>query len=197
MKVFRIALLGTAAACSSVAAYAATVTENFTGIISGSNTIDTNGLFGKPGANLAGKPIAIYTQYVTTLFTNRGVCRTSPLCTYYYSEKISGTPGSVLTSVTVDGQRVVYSPTYLSDVIFDDNGRNQFSPMTDVWSGWGQGVRGSALSVAFTSPVAFGVPLSPKNPPVLIRSTDFVSFFKPSDQIPSETLNFAVTSASP
>lgn len=197
MKVLRTILLGTAIVCSAATAHAVTITENFVGVISGANTTDTTGLFGKPGADLAGKAITIHTQYVTTLFTNRGVCRTSPLCTYDYSENNPGTPGSVLTSVTVNGQRVVYAPAYEGVVFFQDNYQNRFSASTDVWSGWGLGFRGSDVSVAFKSAVAFGVPLSPGNGPVLNVNTDIVYFYQPSDQIPSETLTFSVTSATP
>ncbi len=197
MKMLKTAMLATAIVCSAVAAHAATITENLVGVISGANTTDTTGIFDKAGANLAGQKIQIYTQYVTNLFTSHANCRTSRPCEHYDSQGNPGTPGSVLTSLTVNGKRVVYSPTYSGQLIFSNYQGSLLYVNTDVYSGFGQGFRGSALSVAFTSPVAFGVPLSPGNGPILDKSTDFVSFFVAASQLPVEELTFSVTSASP
>jgi hypothetical protein len=198
MRVLHSAMLAAAVACSTVAAEAATITENFTGTIAGASTTDTLGLFGAPGANLAGQAIAIHTQYVTTLFTGHKGCRISPsLCMYYYSQSSPGVTGSVLTSVTINGKTVVYSPTSYGEVLFSNEATNAFVAYTDA-TAFSDGLRGSALYVLFASPVAFGVPLSPGNGPVLNSKIDYVEFFTPSPgELPAETLNFLVTGAHP
>ena len=196
MPKVQTALLATVLSCSLGAAQAATVTEDLVGTISGQNTTDTAGLFGARGGSLAGQPITIHTQYVTAPFNSSGYCRTSHQCTHYESQGVAGTPGSVLTSVTLNGKTVTYAPTYIGQIILDNNNAHNFSAYTDVYSGFGEGRRGSALSVAFTSALSFGAPLSPANPPVLHKSTDYLSFFDASSMLPVEELNFSINSAS-
>ncbi len=190
------AFLVAALSCSLGAAHAATVTEDLVGTISGQNTTDTAGLFGAPGASLAGQPVTIHTQYVTAPFNSSGYCRTSHQCSHYESQGVAGTPGSVLTSVTLNGKTVTYAPTYIGQIILDNNNAHNFDAYTDAYSGFGEGRRGSGLFVAFTSALAFGAPLSPGNPPVLHKNTDYLSFFDASSTLPVEQLNFSINSAS-
>ncbi len=188
-----------AVVCSWVtaqAAGAATVTEDIVGVISGANTTDTAGLFGTAGANLSGKAVTIHTQYVTTPFNSSGYCRTSRQCSHYESQGVAGTSGSITNSVTLNGRTLTYAPTYIGQIILDNNNAHNFAAYTDVYSGFGEGRRGSALSVAFTSALAFGAALSPGNQPVLHKNTDYLSFFDASSTLPIEQLNFSIDSAS-
>ena len=187
----------TAMLASGAPAHAATITENISGTISGVNTVDTEGLFGPAGGDLKGKAVIIHAQYITEDFTESEKCRISPAtCTYEGSQGSVNTPGSVLIAVTINGKQVTYAPAHYGEILSSNASTNTFAAYVDTTS-FGLGYRGAALSLAFTSPVAFGRPLAPGNLPAPNNSTtDYVEFFVPSDQLPAETLNFVADSAS-
>ncbi len=192
-------VLGTAALLSPMLQAQSTsmITENITGTISGAQTTDKAGLFGAPGANLAGKTITLHLQYVPSYFNSNGKCRVSPsVCTYDRSQGSPNTPGAVLISVTVNGRQQAYSSTYFGETILSNQPPRRFVLSADASSGFAMtNGRGCMVSTLFESPLVFGQPLSPGNPPTLNNNADFVDFFQNGGQLPAETLSFLVTGA--
>ena len=183
------AMIGTA----SFAA-APVITENLAGTIGGASTVDTNGYFGKAGANLSGAAITIYVQYVPKLLGASQDCRTHA-CTFNQSVQAADTPGSVLVILTVNGQRLVYSPTYESVAFFSTQNPYALTLDVDAYSGFSLGLPGIQLYIPTQAAPLFGHPLLPASPPVLRKANDYVDFFNASDQTPAEELTFAVTEA--
>ena len=170
------------------------VTENITGTISGSKTVDKHGYFGKPGTDLSGATISIYVQYVPRLFGASQTCRNNS-CTYNQSVQAKDTQGSLLVTLTVNGQRLVYSPTDEGVIFFSTQAPYQLTVDSDAYSGFGIGLPGLQLGVPVGEAPLFGQPLLPGSPPVQNVSTDYVDFFTADDQTPREELSFAVTKA--
>ena len=193
MTKFRSAIPAAALLLTAGAAQATVVTETFVGTIKGADVKDTDGLFGPAGASLAGQTITIKTRYDTALLPTAGVCRTGPACTYDESQKA---PTSVTSTFTVGGVTVSYVAEVIGAVFFQNNYQNRFSAETNSFSGQNEATHGSAVSVSFTNPVAFGKQLSPANK-VVPNRPDFASFFKAGDDQASETLSFVVTQATP
>ena len=183
-------LAGTASAAQA----ATVISENETGVISGPSTTDTLGLFGPAGANLTGKTITIHTQYVPAYFGSVTNCRIASSCTKAISQGSLNTPGAVLISLTVNGKQVVYTSAHIGQVLFDKGSQNFFNIYADTLD-FGYGYNGVRVSTSFSSPVTFGSTLSPTNPPALNTPVDNVEFFQIDDELPAETLFFAVTSA--
>jgi len=185
-------LLGSAGVAES-----ATVTENLVGMISGSNTTDTLGLFGPAGANLTGQPISIYFKYTTDDFTSQTACR-SHSCVTHVSKNSPNTPGSVLITVSVNGQRHVYAPVHYGAVLFQTVSPDALKIYSDC-TDYALGYTGAAVYVPFLSAPTFGSPLSPTDDPLLNQVVDYVSFYSPStadaSELPSEQLSFFVSSA--
>lgn len=184
----------TAAALSLVAtaSWAAppVITENLIGTISGSQTLDTRGYFGKAGADLSGATVAIYLQYVPTLLGPGQSCRNHS-CTFNESYKMPDTQGSLLVTITINGHRVVYSPTYESVIFFPTQRPYQLTIDSDAFSGFGIGLPGIQFAAEFTSAPVFGQSLSPSNQPVLQASgSDYINFYDVNDQTPSEQLTY-------
>ncbi len=184
----------TAAALSIIAtaSHAAppVITENLTGTISGSQTIDTKGYFGKAGTNLSGATVAIYLQYVPKLFGASQTCRNNA-CTYNESFKMADTQGSLLVTITINGQRVVYSPTYQGAIFFPTQGANQLTIDADAFSGFGDGLPGLQFATLFKSAPKFGQPL--RGPVLQASASDYIAFFDASDQTPVEQLSYTPT----
>lgn len=176
------------------AASATTVTEMFVGTIKGAQTIDTDGIFGPVGDDLAGQQVTIKTRYVTALLPRMAKCKINPMtCSYDRTQQSSA--NAVVITFTVRGKQSIYSSTIYGDVIFNNSKPYQFVPEANVASGQNQGGRGGAVNVSFIAPVIFGKQLSPGNKPV-IGVSDLISILKPGDTYASEQLTFVVTKAS-
>ena len=172
------------------------VTENLTGTISGSQTVDTEGYFGKAGANLSGAAVKIYLQYVPALLGSSQTCRNQS-CTYNEAYQTADTQGSLLVTITVNGHRVVYTPTDEGVVFFSTQSPYQLTVDSDAFSGFGIGLPGIQLAARFTSAPVFGQSLSPGNGPVLRASgSDYIDFYDAANQTPVEELSYAVTGGS-
>ncbi len=189
-------LATTALAMISTASFAAApvVTENLTGTIGGASTVDTQGYFGKAGTDLSGAAITIYLQYVPKLLGASQDCRTHA-CTYNTSAQAPDTPGSVLVTLTVNGQRLVYSASYESAAFFATQTPYALTLDVDAFSGFGLDLPGIQLYVPTTAAPLFGQPLLPASPPVLHKANDYVDFFNAANQTPVEELTFTVTKA--
>ena len=136
------------------------ITENVSGTISGNSAVDNKGYFGKAGADLSGAKVAIYVQYVPKLFGPGMECRNNA-CTYNTSVQMPDTQGSLLINVTINGSRVVYSPTYEGAIFFNTQAPYQLTVDSDAFSGFGIGLPGLQLATQFKSAPTFGHPLSP------------------------------------
>ena len=193
----RCTLIATALTLVATASLASpVVTENLSGTISGSNTVDKKGYFGKAGADLSGAKVAIYIQYVPTLLGPSMECRNNN-CTYNTSVQMLDTQGSLLVTVTINGTRVVYSPTYEGAIFFNTNAPYQLTVDSDAFSGFGIGLRGLQLATQFKAAPIFGHPLSPGNGPVLrASSSNYIAFFNANDQVPVENLSYIPTAGS-
>ncbi len=183
-----VTLIG--AACTANAASA--ISEIETGTIAGASTVDTFGVFGPAGANLAGKTVSIYMHYVPSYFGPVENCRFSP-CTYYVSQGQPSTPGATLISISIEGKRVTYTSSEYGEVLFDRSSSNFFYIYANT-SDFGLGYRGVRVSTSFSAPVTFGSALSPGNSPVFGFNADNIEIFTPSDELPAETLTFLVNS---
>ena len=169
------------------------VTENLTGIVSGSQTFDTRGYFGPAGSNLSGAKISIYLQYVPGLLGPSQTCR-NHACTYNVSAQMPDTPGSLLITITINGHRAVYSPSYEAVVFFPTQTPFQLTIDADAFSGFGIGLPGLQFAALFKSAPVFGQPLSPGNRPVLQASaSDYLSFYDAQSQTPVEQLTYTPT----
>ena len=187
----------TAAALSMIAtaslAAQPVITENLTGTISGSRTTDTRGFFGAAGADLSGATVAIYLQYVPRLLGPSQACRNHS-CTYNESQKLPDTPGALLVTITINGNRIVYSPAYEAAVFFPTQRPYQLTIDSDAYSGFGIGLPGVQFAALFKSAPVFGQPLSPGNQPVEQASpSDYVAFYDASSQTPVEQLTYTPT----
>ena len=172
------------------------ITENLSGTISGSNVIDKKGYFGKSGADLSGAKVAIFFQYVPSKVGPSVQCRNDG-CTYNTSVQMPDTQGSLLITVTINGTRVVYSPTYEGAIFFNTRSPYQLTIDSDAFSGFGIGLPGLQLAAQFQSAPLFGQPLSPGNQLVLQASpSDYVAFYDAINQTPVETLSYIPTSGS-
>ncbi len=194
----RCALITTAFTLVATASLAASpvVTENVSGTISGSNTVDTRGYFGKAGADLSGAKVAVYMQYVPSLLGPSMECRSNS-CTYNTSVQMPDTQGSLLIAVTINGHRVVYSPTYEGAIFFDTHAPYQLTVDSDAFSGFGIGLRGLQFATQFKSTPLFGHPLSPGDEPVLrASSSDYIAFYGANDETPIENLSYTPTGGS-
>ncbi len=182
---------------SAGAAKATTVTQNLVGMISGSHTVDTLGLFGPAGANLTGQPISIYFKYTTEDLTTVKVQRNG--YTSYRSQNSSSTPGSVLVTVTVNGKRLTYVPSAWANVGIPTLAPYKLFLQDEADSYYSQSKTqpGVQLTVEYLQAPTFGGPLSPTDDPVLNKVNDRVDFF-PSLNTggPIEQLSFFVSSAS-
>ena len=188
--------LTAAVSLAATASWAASpaVTENIAGTISGSQTVDTKGYFGTAGADLSGAKVAIYLQYVPKLLGPSQECR-NHACTYNVSTQLPDTQGSLLVTITVNGHRVVYSPSYEGAIIFATQAPYQLTVDSDAFSGFGLGLPGLQFATQFRSAPVFGQPLSPGNGPVLQASpSDYVAFFNAANQTPVEQLTYTPTS---
>ncbi len=166
------------------------VTENLTGIIGGSKTVDTEGYFSTAGADLAGMRIAIYLQYVPKLLGASEECRTHD-CTYNTSDNLPDTPGSLVVTITINGHRMVYSPSQEAAVFFNTKAPYQLTVDSDAYSGFGIGLPGLQLATEFGNAPIFGQPLSPGNSPVMkISSSNYMFFYTASSQNPVEELTY-------
>ena len=194
LTVSALAAISTASFSTASMAAAPVVTENITGTIGGSKTVDTHGYFGKAGTDLSGATVSIYLQYVPKLFGASQACRTHA-CTYNESVQAADTQGSLLVTVSVNGQRVVYSPTYEGVIFFSTQAPYQLTIDSDAFSGFGIGLPALQLGVPVAEAPLFGQALSPGSPPVRNVSTDYVDFFTANSQTPREEITFAVTKA--
>ena len=195
----RILVAGLLMAAPGIAAQAraSVIRENVSATIGGTHTQDVKGYFGAPGADLKGAKATFHVQYDTTLFGASEPCRDPNYCSYEVSRGTPDVAGSVLITVSINGHRLVYAPSYQGAVLFTKEFRLSFDAYVDSFSGFGLGLPGAALSLEFTSPPVFGAPLSPALKPVTgSAKTDYVLFFEPNDQLPSEELDFAVDAAS-
>ena len=186
-----------AAAFSTIAttswAAAPVVTENLSGIISGSHTVDTKGYFGPAHTDLAGAKVGIYLQYVPKLLGSSQTCRNNA-CTYNVSAQMPDTPGSLLITIAINGHRVVYSPAYEGAIFFATQAPYQLTVDADANSGFGIGLPGLQLAALFTSAPIFGHPLSPGNGPVLAASSsDYFNFYDAASQTAVEKLTYTPT----
>lgn len=180
---------------SAGAAEATTVAENLVGKITGSNTVDTIGLFAPAGTDLTGQTIAIYFKYTTEDFVTQKAGRSG--FTSYNSQGGSNVPGSVLITVTVNGKRQVYAPAYEGVVFVQSAMPYGFVVDSDVFSGYGSGLTGAQLYVQLLGAATFGSPFSPANQPVLNKVVDNVLFYTPTaGYSPAEELTFFVSAAS-
>ncbi len=169
------------------------VTENISGIISGSNTVDTKGYFGMAGADLSGAKLAVYFQYVPKLLGSSTECRNHG-CTYNTSVQMPDTQGSLLITVTVNGHRVVYSPSQEGAVFFNTQSPYQLTVDSDAFSGFGIGLPGLQFGVQFKSAPVFGHNLSPGNEPIRYAvNSDVIAFYDSSSQTPVEQLSYVAT----
>ena len=166
------------------------VTENLTGTVGGSKTVDTEGYFGTAGADLAGAKVTIYLQYVPKLLGASEECRTHE-CTYNASENLADTPGSLVVAITINGHRVVYSPSQEGVVFFNTEAPYQLTVDADAFSGFGIGLSGLQLATQFTEAPVFGEALSPANGPVMKESaSNYMSFYGPNSQTALEELTY-------
>ena len=200
MNLFRLTLPAAALIAMASTAHAATVAENLTVTISGSNTTDSIGLFGPAGANLSGQTASIHVQYISDYLPTSKSCRFDPAtCTAHYNQQGANLAGSVLVSVTMNGHTVNYSPVYIGWVLLKNtNGMDMLKICSDA-TDYSEGLRGACVATQYTSSLTFGAPLSPTNPPLLHTSTaeDYLNFYSPSgSELPDETLSFYVTQAS-
>ncbi len=181
--------------CLGWTADAATmISETEKGRVTGQFTIDTLGIFGPAGADLSGKPITVYTQYVPADFGPVQDCYHAAYCTFATSQGLPQTPRAVLILISVNGVRRTFNSTAFGEVLFDKSSLNLLELYTNTQM-TPPGTFGLRLATSFTSPVTFGSPLSPENAPVLGTSVDTIEFFVPNNQLPGETLSFALTSA--
>ena len=172
------------------------VTENISGTISGANTIDTNGYFGAAGTDLSGAKLAVYFQYVPKLLGPSTECRNHG-CTYNTSVQMPDTQGSLLITVTVNGHRVVYSPSREGAVFFNTQSPFQLTVDSDAFSGAGDGLPGLQFGVQFKSAPVFGHTLSPGDEPVRYAvNSDVIAFYESGSQTPVEQLSYVATSGS-
>ena len=192
MQIYRLLLniaaaLGVCATCNA----ATTIKEIESGSINGASTIDTLGLFGPAGANLAGKSVTIYTSYVPSDFPAPVECRNNA-CTM--TQTLNATPGATVISIEVNGKRITTTSTEYGEVLFSQLSQDYFYIYTNT-SDFGLGYFGVRVGTSFTAPVTFGSSLSPDNPPVFGTNIDMIEFFTPEDELSSEILNFSLSSA--
>lgn len=190
-------MLAAATLFTVTSAYAATttITETETGTITGAKTIDTLGLFGAKGAELAGKTMTVHMQYVPAYFGAVTDCRTHA-CTLARTLNDARTPGAVLVSITVGSTTITYSSNHYGQVLFGKSSPYVFDLYADTQD-FGLGYNGVRVTEYFNMPVTFGNELSPLNPPAIGDNADFMDFFQPGGTLPGETLNFLVKSATP
>ena len=190
-------LIAAAASLMTTTSWAAppVVTENLTGTISGSQTIDTKGYFGPAGADLSGATAAIYVQYVPKLLGPSQECRNHS-CTFNESSKMPDTQGSLLVTITINSHRLVYSPSYQGVIFFPTQAPYQLTVDSDAFSGFGIGLPGVQFAALFESAPKFGEPLSPSDKPVLRASpSDYLYFYDAQDQTPVEKLTYTPANA--
>ena len=193
----RCILIAAAASLLTTSSWAApaVITENLTGTISGAQTVDTKGYFGVAGADLSGDTVAIYLQYVPKLLGPSQACRNNT-CTYNESVNMSDTQGALLITITINGHRVVYSPTSQGAIFFAVKAPYQLTIDADAFSGFGVGLPGVQFAALFESAPKFGQLLSPENKPVLRdSSSDYLYFYDATDQTPVEKLTYKPANA--
>ncbi len=193
----RCMLIAAAASLLTTPSWAApaVITENLTGTISGAQTVDTKGYFGAAGADLSGDTVAIYLQYVPKLFGPSQTCRNNS-CTYNESTNTPDTQGALLVTITINGHRVVYSPTYQAAIFFAVKAPYQLTIDADAFSGFGIGLRGVQFAALFESAPKFGQLLSPDDKPVFQNSpSNYLYFYGAADQTPIEKLTYKPTAA--
>ncbi len=181
-------------ACAGFAR-ANTVSEHYVGVVSGASTIDTLGMFGPKGADLAGKPIVIYTRYVTSELAQMTKCHAQPRCSFYSSRNAGAAAAGVRQVISVNKMNVACVASRYADVFFRNDGTHVVMTETDVLDGRSATAgSGSQVSVTFDSRVAFGMAMSPGNKPS--RSVlDSVSFFTSGSFSPAEKLTFRIRRA--
>ncbi len=174
----------------------AVVTENLTATISGAQTVDTKGYFGSAGGDLSGATVTIYLQYTPKLFGPSQTCRTNA-CTYNQSTNEPDTQGALLVTITINGHRRVYSPSYQAAIFFPLEAPYQLTIDSDAFSGFGIGLPGLQFAALFEAAPKFAHLLSPSDVPVFRNSdSNYVSFYDAKSQTPVEQLTYKPTSAS-
>jgi hypothetical protein len=157
-----------------------------TGIVNGSSTIDTYGLFGVPGADLKGQPLSFSVTYDDTQFGSAANCGTD--CLYY--DTITGSSAkSVTISVTINEKTLSYRSKVLGQVLFDEYGfrDNSYAASADA-DLVAQSGTGVSLSVIYERPTNFGV--RPKGPAYQFEY-DYAEFYPKKHKDP-ELLNFFI-----
>jgi hypothetical protein len=159
------------------------------GVVSGNSTVDTYGLFGDAGANLAYLPMSYSIAYDDAQFGPPASCGTN--CFYY--DTVSGSSAKAVTiSVTVNGKTVSYRAKVSGQVLFDEYGGVVHSygaaADADIVTGVGTGM---ALVTIYRKPTSFGV--KPKG--LQSDDEDDYAAFYPYKHKKAEVLNFDLLSA--
>ena len=158
-------------------AAAALITQYVTGTVSGSDTVDTLGVFGPAGTDLKGKTVQIYLSYNTLAFNEEGCGAPSgSTCDVRLSKPAKrsetgnlmkfGTPQSVLIQIQVGSAGRSFAPfEQATFYVFNTPGSPGQLRLQSDDANDGPGLTAS-VNLYFASTTAFGSHLSPTNNPV-------------------------------
>ncbi len=211
MGVHKVGFLISVIAGFASTAQAQTVAQYVSAKVSGSQTIDTAGIFGAPGVNLSGKVITIFAQYRPADFAVVTPC--GPGCSLYFNKSNTATvpqttrnfyvPNSTLIVVSLNDQHVAFAPSMLGSVeILNNTSGGDTGNSIGIGSDFVNFAQtetypGCQVSFVYPSAVSFGSALSPTNTPSAQGGS--IAFFKPAlqpgGQKLSETLTFTVDQA--
>ncbi|HEY1340581.1 MAG TPA: PEP-CTERM sorting domain-containing protein [Bryobacteraceae bacterium] len=160
MKIVGVGLCGLVALLSSgTGLHAAIITETVSGTIQ--NGIDNAGVFGLPGANLAGSPASVTFTLDTSLLAADGLYTSLPGFTEQLFNDGAIGDGALTNSITVNGATYALTQSSGAQERFMTQVEGSGSLVTSVIAGLGTG-NGSSITIhssaAYQFPVLLGNP---------------------------------------